>query len=107
MADVNIPYSDTALALLKANLGYYGSDIPQEVETYLTQLLSYAHRRLSETAQIYLTPGDLYDDQLQVMYAAWMYRKGGDGAEKPPMLKEAIRDYQLSKATAGAKEAAV
>lgn len=104
MADVIIPYSDTALALLKANLGYYGSDIPQEVETYLTQLLSYAYRRLAETAQIYLTPGDLYDDQLQVMYAAWMYRKGGDGAEKPPMLKEAIRDYQTGKAMASGED---
>lgn len=98
MADVCIPYSDAAVALLKANLGYYGSDIPQDVETYLLHLLGYAKRRLAETAGIYLTPGDQYDDELQVMYAAWMYRKGADGAEKSPMLKEAIRDYQVGKA---------
>ncbi len=97
MADPTITSSDTAVALLKANLGYYGT-IPQEVEKYLTSLLDYAYKRLAQTAGIHLTPGDLYDDQLQVMYAAWLYRKGGEGSEKPPMLKEAIRDYQVSKA---------
>lgn len=96
-------YSPSAVVLLKANLGYYG-EIPSEVETYLISLLNYAHRRLRETAKIQLTPGDLYDDQLQVMYAAWLYRKGSDGAEKPPMLREAIRDYQLSKAIAADSE---
>lgn len=99
MADTHTAYSDTAVALLKGNLGYYGA-IPEEVEQYLTQLLSYAALRLAQTADIHLTPGDLYDDQLQVMYAAWLYRKGGEGSEKPPMLKEAIRDYQVSKAMA-------
>ena len=105
MADVSIPYSDAAVALLKANLGYYGGDIPPDVENYLLHLLSYAKRRLAETAGIYLTPGDLYDDELQVMYAAWMYRKGGDGGEKTPMLKEAIKDYQVGKALAADEEA--
>lgn len=90
-------YSNTAVALLKANLGYYG-EIPSEVETYLLSLLDYAFRRLLLTAGIHLTPGDLMDDQLQVMYAAWLYRKGGEGTAKPPMLQEAIRDYQVSKA---------
>lgn len=99
MADPTIMYSDTAIALLKANLGYYGT-IPQEVEDYLTSLLKYVYKRLAQTAAIHLNPGDLYDDQLQVMYAAWLYRKGGEGAEKPPMLKDAIRDYQVAKAMA-------
>ena len=102
MAEIPKNYSDTAVALLKANLGYYGS-IPQEVETYLHSLLSYAFQRLANTAGIHLAPGDLYDDQLQVMYAAWLYRKGGEGTEKPPMLKEAIRDYQVGKAMAEAE----
>lgn len=99
MADTPIAYSETAVALLKANLSYYGT-IPQEVEQYLTHLLTYASRRLEHTAGIHLTPGDLYDDQLQVMYAAWLYLKGGEGTEKPPMLKGAIRDYQVAKAMA-------
>lgn len=104
MAEENQNYSNTAVVLLKANLGFYTGDIPDEVDTYLRHLLDYAFQRLAETARIYLTPGDLYDDQLQVMYAAWMYRKGGDGAEKPPMLKEAIREYQVSKALAADEE---
>lgn len=98
MAETTLNYSPTALDLLKANLGYFDAT-PPVLETYLNQLLEYSHRRLAETAGIYLTPGDLYDDQLQVMYAAWLYRKGGDGSEKPPMLREAIRDYQVAKAT--------
>lgn len=97
MANTQITYSETAVSLLKANLGYYGTT-PPEVEKYLTHLLDYSYKRLEQTAAIHLTPGDLYDDQLQVMYAAWLYRKGGEGAEKPPMLKEAIRDYQVGKA---------
>lgn len=98
MADTNSKYSGTALVLLKANLGYYNTDIPEELEKYLLYLLEYAHDRLAETAKIYLTPGKLYDDQLQVMYAAWMYRNGTAGAAKTPALKEAIRDYQVGKA---------
>lgn len=100
MAETNLKHSETAVALLKANLGYYGK-IPEEVETYLLSLLDYAFGRLRITADITLNPGDLYDDQLQVMYAAWLYRKGGEGSEKPPMLQEAIRDYQVSRATGG------
>ena len=98
MAETTPNYSTIDLDLLKANLGYFDAT-PPVLETYFKQLLEYAHRRLAETAGIHLTPGDLYDDQLQVMYAAWLYRKGGDGSEKPPMLREAIRDYQVSKAT--------
>lgn len=99
MADVVTKYSETAVQLLKANLGYYG-DIPPEVEQYLRWLLDYTHQRLAKTAAIHPTPGNLYDDLLQVMYAAWIYRKGSDGGEKPAMLKEAIRDYQVGKAMA-------
>lgn len=99
MAETTPQYSDAALGLLKANLGYYDS-VPPLVENYLKQLLTYSAKRLAETAGIHLTPGNLYDDQLQVMYAVWMYRKGADGAEKPPMLKEAIRDYQVGKSLA-------
>lgn len=104
MANDPFTFSVTAVTLLKANLGFYGSDVPPDVETYLMYLLGYAHQRLAETAGIHLTPGDLYDDQLQVMYAAWIYRKGGDGAAKPPMLQQAIRDYQVGKALAADEE---
>lgn len=103
MAEEKRNYSDSAVVLLKANLGYYG-EIPAEVDTYLRHLLNYAFDRLAKTAEIHLSVGDLYDDQLQVMYAAWLYRKNSDGAEKPPMLREAIRDYQISKAMSNGQE---
>ena len=45
MAETNLTHSETAVALLKANLGYYGK-IPEEVETYLLSLLDYAFDRL-------------------------------------------------------------
>lgn len=99
MAESSQKYTDAAVQLLKANLGYYGN-IPDEVEDYLRSLLEYSHLRLAQTADIHLNPGNLYDDQLQVMYAAYLYRKGGEGAEKPPMLKETIRDYQVGKVMA-------
>ena len=97
MAEYNPPVTP-ALAMLKANLGFFDSEIPEALAQHLERLLDYAADRLAATAGIQLTPGDIYDDQLQVMYAAWLYRKGGEGSEKPPMLKEAIRDYQVGKA---------
>lgn len=106
MAQTTATHSEAAVAQLKANLGFFGTEIPPDVATYLVQLLDYVYVRLHQTAGILLTPGDRYDDQLQVMYAAWLYRKGGDGAEKPPMLKEAIRDYQVGKALADAEVSA-
>lgn len=105
MANTTQNHSENAVMLLKANLGYFG-DVPTDVELYLVNLLDYAFQRLAETAEIHLKPGDIYDDLLQVMYAAWLYRKGSDGAEKPPMLKEAIRDYQVGKAMATHQEVA-
>ena len=97
--EIKATHSSDAMIMLKASLGYAG-DIPNEVTAHLERLLDYALIRLARTADIQLTPGDLYDDQLQVMYAAWLYRKGGEGSAKPPMLQEAIRDYQVAKATA-------
>lgn len=101
MAEKN--YSDTALALLKADLGYYDSEIPTPVELDLANLLDVAYSRLAR-AGIQLNVGDLNDDQLQAMYAAWLYRKRRDGSEKSPMLKQEIRDRQVDKALADDEE---
>lgn len=85
----------TPMALLKANLGFYGSDIDPAVETYLRNLLEYAAQALSQDCGLVLFPGSIEDDHLQAMYAAWIYRKGGEGTGKPPMLQMAIRNAQL------------
>ena len=107
MADASVEsYSAAAFSLLKANLGFYSSEIPADLEDYLASLLSYSFRKLTGCG-IRLNPGDLYDDQLQVMYAAWMYRKGGEGQAKPPMLQQAIRDRQVEDALLLAEEETV
>ena len=39
MADTANHYSDTAVALLKADLGFFGTQIPADLENYLLSLL--------------------------------------------------------------------
>lgn len=95
MADTN--QYGSALALLKANLGYYGCELDSAVESYLQSLLEYSERALADSG-VYLYYGDTYDDQLLAMYAAWVYRKGAKGDAKPPMLQTAIRNRQVSRA---------
>ena len=69
----------------------------------MKSLLSTAFRQLAR-AGINLVPGQLYDDQLQVMYAAWLYRKASEGAAKPPMLIQEIRNRQVENALTAAEE---
>lgn len=88
--------------MLKASLGYYTTKIPDEVETYLTQLLEYSYAALVEIG-VYLRRNDILSDQLQAMYAQWIYKNGGQGLDKPPMLRKAIRDWQISGAMVAAE----
>ena len=97
MADTN-KFSQAGLALLKANLGYYGSVIPADLMTYLQQLMEYAHDDFSDMG-IQLNPGTLKDDMDQVTHAAWMYRSGVNGAGKTEMLRSIIRNRQVKQAT--------
>ena len=97
MADTVKPYSEAAVALLKANLGYYGTEIPADLRTYLEQLLEYAFHDFARMG-ITLQPGTLIDDMDQVTHAAWMYRKGVNGEGKTEMLKSIIRNRQVTKA---------
>ena len=43
-------------------------------------------------------------DQLQSMYAAYLYRSASKGLAKPPMLAQEIRDRQVEQALAAADE---
>ena len=99
MADENKKFSQAAVALLKANLGYFGTDIPTELLQYLQQLLEYAYEEFSQMG-IHLQPGTLKDDMDQVTHAAWMYRSGVTGSGKTEMLKTIIRNRQVQNATA-------
>ena len=104
MADATRDYSESAVTLLRANLGYYGSSIPDDLLAYLKNLLTVASRNLAR-AGIQLVPGQLYDDQLQVMYAAWLYRKASEGSAMPLMLVQEIRDRQVEQALTADEEA--
>lgn len=94
--------NQTALALLKADLGYYDAAIPAELETYLSSILASAEKRILR-AGVVLVAGDVDDDLFLSMYAAWMYRKRVDGSPKPQMLKDEIRNRQVDEALADAE----
>lgn len=91
-------YSDAALSLLKADLGFFETKIPSVLEDYLGDLLRYSQKTLREECGIKLTPDDIYDDQLLAMHAAWLYRNRATGAGKSPMLIDAIRNRQVRNA---------
>ena len=98
MADTTTSYSDTAVSLLKANLGFFSSAIPADLETYLLSLLEKAFADFGEIMNIRLQPGKLSDDFDQATYAAWLYRNGSTGAGKTEMLKSIVRNRQVSQA---------
>lgn len=97
MADTVIHYSDTAVALLKADLGFFGTQIPEDLETYLLSLLEKTFADFGRM-EIHLQPGALDDDFDQAAYAAWLYRNRATGADKTEMLKSIKRNRQVSQA---------
>lgn len=103
MAEENATFSPAGLALLTANLGYYGTDIPEELQTYLQSLMGYALTDFSNMG-INLSPGQLNDDMDQMIYAAYLYRKGVSGEGKNEMLKAIIRNRQVRNALADGED---
>lgn len=96
MAD-NPKVSDAAQAFLRANLGFYNSEVPADLAAYLTQLLEYAYDEFYAMG-ILLVPGVLADDMEQSVFAAWMYRNGPTGAGKSEQLRAMIRNRQVRQA---------
>ena len=97
MADTALHHSDNSVILLKANLGFFSSTIPPDLDAYLLFLLDKAFADFGEM-EIHLQPGTLSDDFDQSTYAAWMYRNGTTGAGKTEMLKSIIRNRQVNQA---------
>lgn len=87
-------HTDAALALLRANLGFFGSSVPEELTAYLEQLLDYAYDDFYAMG-ISLYLGELSDDMDQMTYAAWLYRNGPTGAGKTQQLRDIIRNRQV------------
>lgn len=98
MADTTTSYSKTAVSLLKANLGFFSSAIPADLEAYLLHLLEKAHADFANIMGITLQPGLLSDDFDQATYAAWLYRNGSTGAGKSERLKNIVRNRQVGQA---------
>jgi hypothetical protein len=105
MADTQKKYSDTAIALLKADLGFFGTRIPADLETYLLSLLEKAFSDFA-AMEICLRPGTLTDDFDQSAYAAWLYRNRATGADKTEMLKSIKRNRQVNQALNDGEETA-
>lgn len=103
MSDFELKHSPVAMDLLKANLGYYSTEIPPALHSYLEFLLDYAFDEFREV-KIELSPGTLQDDMDQMVFAAWMYRKGVNGEGKTQMLRSIIRNRQMRKALADGEE---
>ena len=97
MAEPNPMYSQTAIFMLRANLGYFNSETPPDLDAYLLHLLEKAFADFSEL-NVHLKPGVLSDDFDQATYAAWLYRNGPTGAGKTEALKSIIRNRQLGQA---------
>lgn len=90
MANISI-----ALSLLKGDLGFFGTDIDEDVDEYLNQKVESAKSELSTICRLNLDENDVWDADLIAMYAAWLYRKRDSGEGKPPMLQSAIRNRQV------------
>lgn len=99
MADTVIHCSDTAVALLKADLGFFGTQIPADLENYLLSLLEKAFADF-DRMEIRLQTGTLDDDFDQAAYAAWLYRNRATGEDKTEMLKSIKRNRQVNQALA-------
>lgn len=106
VAEQNAKYSEAAQALLLANLGYYGSEIPSELLAYLQRLLEYAYDDFAEMG-IPLVPGTLRDDMDQMIHAAWMYRCGINGKGKHEMLRAIVRNRKVRNAICEGEEVAL
>lgn len=93
-------YSDTAVTMLRANLGFFDSKLPDELTAYLGTLLAKAAADFSEM-KVVLQPGNVSDDFDQAAYAAWLYRNGPTGAGKTEMIRNIIRNRQVNQALRG------
>ena len=105
MADTEKKYSETAIALLKADLGFFSTQIPNDLETYLLSLLEKAFADFARM-EIYLDPEELDDAFDQAAYAAWLYRNRATGADKTEMLKSIKRNRQVNQALNDGEELA-
>lgn len=93
--------ADTATAynLMVADLGYTGTDIPDETKTLMQTKLAAAVVQL-EAKGITLDLDTPTDNELLSAYAAWMYRQRASESPMPTYLRYALNNRIVSASTA-------
>ena len=82
--------SDDRLAMLKIDLGITNDHYDMRLRQYLEQAAE-------EIAREGITLADaVSDDNLQIMYAGWMWRKRQNGDEMPRMLRRQLNNRLMS-----------
>ena len=79
----------TMLAMLKTDLGLITSTA---YDARLTQLLTAAESAIRKEGASTLDASDPLDQQLIVMYAAWMWRRRDSMEGMPQMLRRALNN---------------
>lgn len=92
--------ADTATAynLMVADLGYTGTDIPDETKTLMQTKLAAAVVQL-EAKGITLDLAAPADNELLSAYAAWMYRQRASESAMPTYLRYALNNRIVRDAT--------
>lgn len=91
--------TSTAYNLMVADLGYTGTDIPDETKTLMQTKLAAAVVQL-EAKGITLDLSAPTDNELLSAYAAWMYRQRASESPMPTYLRYALNNRIVSASTA-------
>lgn len=86
------------LDMLKIDLGIKGT----ACDARLTQYLDYSRQEIDDKG-ISLDVSALKDQQLIVMYAAWLWRRRDSGEGMPRMLRYTLNNRIIGHVTAGGK----
>ena len=86
------------LDMLKIDLGIQGT----AYDARLTQYLDYSRQEIDDKG-ISLDVSALKDQQLIVMYAAWLWRRRDSGEGMPRMLRYTLNNRIIGHVTAGGK----
>ena len=89
----------TMLAMLKTDLGI--SAAQTAYNTRLEQLLTVAQSAITEEGASTLDVSDSLDQQLIVMYAAWLWRRRDEMSGMPRMLRLALNNRVFGEAARG------
>ena len=92
--------TQTAYVMLCTDLGLLPGSVPPPLRDLLHAKLDAAAAELS-AAGVVLDPDSIRDLDLQVLYAAWLYRGRVKQSEPPQMLQRLIHNRQVSRATGG------